>query len=59
MRFGDLAVCILKQIGFVAVEDAWTTARQRRGMFLVETVTCRFNAKHRHIFVIEERVEKS
>ena len=58
MRLGDLAVCILQQIGFVAVEDAGATARQRRGMFLVETVTRRFNAQHCHVFVVKKRVEQ-
>ena len=59
MRFGDLAVVILKQIGFVAVQDARTAACKACGVFFFKTMTGRLNAKHFDVFVVQKRVEQA
>ena len=59
MCFGDLTVIVLKQIGFVAVQDAGAATRKARGMFLVQPVPCRLDAEHCDICIVEEGMEQA
>lgn len=59
MRLGDLAVLVLEQIGAVAVQDAGRAAGQAGGMLAgLDAVPGGLDADHRHIGIVEERMEQ-
>src|SRR3546814_14138274 len=49
VRFGDLAVLVLEQIGLVTVEDAGLAARKAGGVFAVEPFARGFRAEERRV----------
>ena len=60
MTLGNLAVVVLQQIGFVAVEHAGEAAEEAGRVFVaVEAVTCRLHAEHLHVGIVEEGVEQA
>ena len=59
VRLGDLAVFILKQIGFVAMEDAGASAREAGGMFAFEAFARGFDTDDLYALVIEEGMEEA
>src|SRR3546814_10908873 len=59
MRLGDLAVVVLEEIGAVAVEHAGYAAVEARGVGAGrDPAPRRFDAEHRYLRVVEERVEQ-